>query len=199
MMDALAPLLVVIIAWSFVARSLAKVSKAAKKTGAKKTNDPAGQTAAGVRSAATSAMSAMTAASRAMRAGLAGQNAKPAEENGTAFPAEAFPETKSAPAAEPAMPEQPVRAPMVPTLRESSFAGRTEPGEYLGSLGGESPEGVDPCHDEQMVSMTAAREAPRQDTGETKGLTLSWTGEDIVRGFVMGEILNRRNRAASGR
>ena len=199
MMDALAPLLVVIIVWTFVARSLAKVSKAAKNSGAKKTNDPAGQTATRARSAATAAMSAMTVASQAMRAGWAGQTAKPVERNGTAFPEEAFPETKNAPAAEP---ERPVRVPLAPTLRESSFADRAEESrheEYFGSLGGESPEGVDPCHDEQMISLTAARETPRQDTGESKGLTLSWAGEDIVRGFVMGEILNRRNRTASSR
>ena len=82
-----------------------------------------------------------------------------------------------------------------------------------GSLGGESPEGVDPCHDqdpaewpngslgaetmegedpchEERPPLPPAREAgPEELPG---GLNLSWTGDEVVKGFVYGEVLRRK-------
>ena len=56
-----------------------------------------------------------------------------------------------------------------------------------GSLRAESTEGHDPCHD--GWAPPAAAEDP-VETGA--GLNLSWAGSDIVKGFIYGEILNRK-------
>ena len=62
---------------------------------------------------------------------------------------------------------------------------------YQGSLNAVTGEGYDPCHDEQLTPLTLAETAaPAGETAEP-GLQLSWTGSEIVRGFVMSEILNR--------
>ena len=53
-------------------------------------------------------------------------------------------------------------------------------------------EGYDPCHDEQLAPLTLAETAvPAAETTEG-GLQLSWTGNEIVRGIVMSEILKRK-------
>ena len=63
---------------------------------------------------------------------------------------------------------------------------------YQGSLNAVTGEGYDPCHNEQLAPLTAAETAvPAADTA-VPGLQLSWTGSDIVRGFVMSEILTRK-------
>ena len=63
---------------------------------------------------------------------------------------------------------------------------------YQGSMNVESGEGYDPCHDEQLSSLTAAEAvSPAAETTQP-GLQLGWSGSDIVRGFVMSEILKRR-------
>ena len=83
-----------------------------------------------------------------------------------------------------------------------------------GSLGGTSTEGVDPCHDEPSRMPVgslrtdsaegrdpchddwkpAAPNAPAQaGAPETAGgLNLGWTGNEVVKGFIYGEILNRK-------
>ncbi len=58
-----------------------------------------------------------------------------------------------------------------------------------GSLGGESPEGKDPCHDDWQRAEAEAQDLEAAPAG---GLNLSWTGDEIVRGFVLGEILRKR-------
>ena len=55
-----------------------------------------------------------------------------------------------------------------------------------GSLRVDQPEGTDPCHPEARYSDDVP--APQ----ETPGLNLRFTGNEIVRGFVWGEILNRK-------
>ena len=63
---------------------------------------------------------------------------------------------------------------------------------YRGSMNAETGEGYDPCHDEQLSSLTLAETlAPAPETAES-GLRLEWTGSEIVRGFVMSEILKRK-------
>ncbi len=63
---------------------------------------------------------------------------------------------------------------------------------YQGSMNVQTGEGYDPCHDEQLAPLSAAEAAvPAAETAEP-GLQLSWTGSDVVRGFVMSEILTRR-------
>ena len=63
---------------------------------------------------------------------------------------------------------------------------------YTGSMNAVTGEGYDPCHDEQLAPLTLAETAvPAAETAEG-GLQLSWTGNEIVRGIVMSEILKRK-------
>ena len=56
-----------------------------------------------------------------------------------------------------------------------------------GSLGVTSLEGKDPCHEEELtLERTIAEPVPAQG-----GLNLEWTGENMVKAFVMQEILTR--------
>ena len=66
---------------------------------------------------------------------------------------------------------------------------------YQGSMYAVTGEGSDPCHDE-MLSAPAPSYMPAPAETAEPGLQLSWTGSEIVRGFVMGEILNRRQPGA---
>ena len=63
---------------------------------------------------------------------------------------------------------------------------------YQGSMNAVTGEGYDPCHDEQLAPLTAAETAVPAPEPAAPGLQLSWTGNDIVRGFVMSEILTRK-------
>ena len=56
-----------------------------------------------------------------------------------------------------------------------------------GSLGVTSLEGKDPCHEKQL-SHARTMDAPSQ---EGTGLNLEWTGENLVKAFVMQEVLTR--------
>lgn len=59
-----------------------------------------------------------------------------------------------------------------------------------GSLGEVSQEGIDPCHEEQFDDMdNALVQAPAQE--EAPGLALDWSGESMVKAFIMQEVLNR--------
>ena len=69
---------------------------------------------------------------------------------------------------------------------------------YQGSLNADTGEGYDPCHDGQLSALSAAEREPLSVTSEAApGLRLGWSGNEIVRGFVMGEILTRRKNRAS--
>ncbi len=57
-----------------------------------------------------------------------------------------------------------------------------------GSLGFVSSEGKDPCHEEQLQSM---RNMPMQTAEPQSGLTFDWSGENMVKAFVMQEVLTR--------
>ena len=63
---------------------------------------------------------------------------------------------------------------------------------YQGSMNAVTGEGYDPCHDEQLAPLPAAESAGPAAEAAESGLQLSWTGNEIVRGFVMSEILPRR-------
>lgn len=61
-----------------------------------------------------------------------------------------------------------------------------------GSLHYHSTEGVDPCHEEQLPSMHAPRPEPiTPNVTEKPGLALEWTGESMVKAFIMQEVLTR--------
>ena len=63
---------------------------------------------------------------------------------------------------------------------------------YQGSMNAVTGEGYDPCHDEQLAPLTQAETAPVPAAEAAPGLQLSFTGNEVVRGFVMSEILTRR-------
>ena len=63
---------------------------------------------------------------------------------------------------------------------------------YRGSMNAITGEGYDPCHDEQLAPLTLAEAAVPAAAEASPGLQLSWTGNEVVRGFVMSEILKRK-------
>ena len=63
---------------------------------------------------------------------------------------------------------------------------------YEGSLNAVTGEGYDPCHDEQLAPLTRAETEAPAAADAVPGLQLSFTGSEVVRGFVMSEILTRR-------
>ena len=65
---------------------------------------------------------------------------------------------------------------------------------YQGSMNAVTGEGYDPCHDEQLAPLTAAESAFTAPAETVPGLRLSWNGNEVVRGLVMSEILNRKRR-----
>ena len=101
---------------------------------------------------------------------------------------------KPAPAAEESM--LPPEMPAAPVVRQE-IAPRVETRvrvsphmeEYEGSLHAESTEGVDPCHEEQLSGRPALQLAPMPV--ETPGIRLDWTGENMVKAFIMQEVLQR--------
>ena len=62
---------------------------------------------------------------------------------------------------------------------------------YMGSLNAVTGEGYDPCHDEQLKPLTQA-ETIEPASATASGLQLHWSGDEIVRGFVVSEILKRK-------
>ena len=61
--------------------------------------------------------------------------------------------------------------------------------DYEGSLHAESTEGIDPCHEEQLSERPAPQLAPMPV--EAPGIRLDWTGENMVKAFIMQEVLQR--------
>ena len=58
-----------------------------------------------------------------------------------------------------------------------------------GSLRVDVPEGTDPCHDSLRAAPYGTGE---EEEEESSPLNLSWAGSDVVKGFIYGEILNRK-------
>ena len=108
----------------------------------------------------------------------------------------AGPQTREAPSApqeevapRPEGPDPASREPLRPSITVSA----PDDSFYQGSLYAVTGEGEDPCHEEQLGSLSPhSRPEPEPPETEVPGLALSWTGEEIVRGFVMSEILNRK-------
>lgn len=57
-----------------------------------------------------------------------------------------------------------------------------------GSLNVVSPEGKDPCHEEQLPTRRALTQ---EAAPEQSGLQLDWSGDAMVKAFVMQEVLTR--------
>jgi len=91
-------------------------------------------------------------------------------------------------AAKPA-PEKPFRpAVMQPTITVTEHDDTI----YQGSMNAVTGEGYDPCHDEQLAPLSAAETTVPAAEAAAPGLRLSWNGSEVVRGFVMSEILKRK-------
>ena len=94
-------------------------------------------------------------------------------------------ELPSRPAAPEPAPREPQRPTISVSIPDDSF--------YQGSLNAVTGEGVDPCHEDQLRPLSdSVRTEQETPATEAPGLSLSWAGEDIVRGFVMSEILKRK-------
>ena len=90
-------------------------------------------------------------------------------------------------AAEPARPER------LSTLTPSISVTGHDDSIYQGSMNAFTGEGYDPCHEEQMLPLTLIEESePVPQQQAHSGIPLGWTGNDVVRGIVMSEILNRK-------
>ena len=97
-------------------------------------------------------------------------------------PAASEPETSAPPpVAEPLLRE------MQPTVRIHNH----DDSIYQGSMNAVTGEGYDPCHEEQLSSLTLS-ETVEPVPVTTPGLQLHWTGDEIVRGLVISEILKRK-------
>ena len=86
------------------------------------------------------------------------------------------------------VPHEPARSVLQPSITFTEH----DDSVYQGSMNAVTGEGYDPCHDEQLAPLTAAETAVPSADAAVPGLQLSWTGSDIVRGFVMSEILTRK-------
>ena len=64
---------------------------------------------------------------------------------------------------------------------------------WAGSLGALSTEGFDPCHEEQFASAPAPAPTPVPESSGIPGLSIHWTGDEIVRGLVVSEVLKRKD------
>ena len=105
--------------------------------------------------------------------------------------------TESKPAPKPV----PRPAEMLPPLRQEPAREAVAPRVHVhtapacpvdddtGSLHYHSTEGVDPCHEEQLGERPVPQLAPVPV--ETPGIRLEWTGENMVKSFIMQEVLQR--------
>lgn len=83
----------------------------------------------------------------------------------------------------------PVQQPMVPTVHtHMQLDCETHDSLAIGSLGVVRTEGTDPCHEEQLSQQPSMTFAPAP---EQPGLQLDWSGNAMVKAFVMQEVLAR--------
>ena len=62
---------------------------------------------------------------------------------------------------------------------------------YMGSMNAVTGEGTDPCHEDQLADVMPVTEPAAEEP--SGGLRLGWTGNEVVRGIVMSEVLKRRH------
>ena len=92
-------------------------------------------------------------------------------------------------AAENAVPER------LNTLKPTIYEPDHDDSVFTGSLGPVMSEGYDPCHEEQLngLELVCQPEHEQPAPKTNPGLPLGWTANDMVRGIVMSEILNRKH------
>ena len=85
--------------------------------------------------------------------------------------------------------------PLQSFLAPSVAYGTHDDSLYQGSLNAETGEGYDPCHEPELQGLNEAETAPAVMPASTEHtLPFGWTGNDMVKGIVMSEILKRRGR-----
>jgi len=95
-----------------------------------------------------------------------------------------------APAPEALAPE-PAATPQVRELQPTVRVHNHDDSIYRGSMNAVTGEGYDPCHEEQLSPLTLA-ETVEPESVAAPGFQLHWTGDEIVRGLVISEILKRK-------
>ena len=116
-------------------------------------------------------------ASDARKATFAARSAAPADTD--TVPA-------AAPAPEGAGPFRPRE--LQPTIRVTEH----DDSVYQGSMNTVTGEGYDPCHEDQLSSLDRPEPMAEPVPAAVPGLRLNWTGDEIVRGIVISEILKRK-------
>lgn len=107
---------------------------------------------------------------------------------------------KPKPAAKPSHPYKPAQPTIMPPMAFSDIPGQViaptvhthiqpdcDTHDVPGSLGVTSTEGKDPCHEDQLTFEHTFAETPQPEGG----LTFDWSGENMVKAFVMQEVLSR--------
>ena len=118
---------------------------------------------------------------------------KKACQSGTSRPAQQARPAKTPAPEVPKPASQGWPAPLTTTLTEPDH----DDSVFTGSLGPVSTEGFDPCHDDQLHSLEPVCQPGRESSPaphQTSGLPLGWTPNEVVKGIVMSEILNRKKR-----
>ena len=109
-------------------------------------------------------------------------------------PARTAPQKKHTEDQPPRAAEKPVPERLT-TLKPTVYEPDHDDSVFTGSLGPVTSEGYDPCHEEQISGLELVcqpgKEEPAPKT--VPGLPLGWTANDMVRGIVMSEILNRKH------
>lgn len=131
-------------------------------------------------------------------AGLIGTALKAAKkaQNGNPYTHAASPARPAA--AKPAQPYQPAQPTVTPSVADvpvqviaptvhAHLQPDCETHDVPGSLGVTSTEGKDPCHEEQLTHARTVQEPAHEEPG----MTFDWSGENMVKAFVMQEILTR--------
>ena len=97
------------------------------------------------------------------------------------------PYTSAQPTVLPPMPEAAAPKQVITPTVHAHVQPDCDSHDIPGSLGVASSEGKDPCHEQQLTHMRSI-----QETAEAEGgLTFDWSGENMVKAFVMQEILTR--------
>lgn len=131
-------------------------------------------------------------------AGLVGTVLKAAKkaQNGNPYTQAASPARPAA--AKPAQPYQPAQPTVTPSVADvpgqvmaPTVHAHLQPDcdthDAPGSLGVTSTEGKDPCHEDQLTHERTYDEPAKA----ASGMTFDWSGENMVKAFVMQEVLTR--------
>ncbi len=64
---------------------------------------------------------------------------------------------------------------------------------YAGSMNAVTGEGYDPCHEEDLAGLNSVEAVQAvRPVADVHKLPFGWTGNDVVRGIMVSEILNRK-------